>query len=380
MSLEFQACAEPTVGIELELQLLDAESLSLINAIGPLMELYSDKQFVKPEFFQSSVELTSPVCNSTTEARAHMLETLHGLIRRCDELGMALCGAGTHAFDQRLALITPVPRYLSIEREFGFTALTQVAFSTHVHVGMPSGNAAIFVMRHLAPCLPALLAIAANSPFWHGYDTGYAGYRHCILAAAQSYGLPGYFSDWNDFVRFWHVSRRAHIIEAIRDIHWDIRPRPALGTLELRIMDAASTIEKACGLAAFARSLMVYLTQHASADLDPRLPDRLPHHIERINRYRAFHHGLAAEYICDETGKTQPARKLVEDLLELVTPVADGIGEDQGLRAVHQMLIEGPGYACQRKIYKDSGSMQDLTRTLTGDLRHEVLAQIPVRQ
>lgn len=374
MSLEFQPCAEPTVGIELELQLLDAETLGLANAIEPLMKLYSDEQFVKPEFFQSSVELNSPICSSTAEAYAHMLETVSGLIRRCDELGMAVCGAGTHPFDQRLALITPVPRYLSIKDEYGYMARTQVTFATHVHVGMPSGNAAIFVMRHLAPCLPALLAMAANSPFWRGYDTGYAGYRHCILAAAESYGLPGYFGDWNDFVRFWRMSRRAEIIEAIRDIHWDIRPRPSLGTVELRIMDAASTIENACGLAAFARSIMVYLTQHVSADLDARLPDRLPHHIERINRYRAFHHGLSAEYICDETGTTQPMRKLVEDLLELAMPVAEKIGEAQGLGAVLTMLAEGPGYIKQRRTYEETGSMQDVSRSLIRGLRGEVMA------
>ena len=380
MSIEFQACATPTVGIELELQLLDAESLELTNAIGPLMELYSDQQFVKPEFFQSSVELNSPISSDTSEARTHMLATARGLLQHCDELGMRVCGAGTHAFDRKLALITPVPRYLSIKNEFGYTAVTQVTFSTHVHVGMPSGNAAVFVMRHLTPCLPALLAVAANSPFWRGYDTGYAGYRHCILAAAQNYGLPGYFNDWDDFVRFWQMSTRAHMHEAIRDIHWDIRPRPALGTLELRIMDAASTIGHACALAAFARSLMVYLMHRVSADLDRCLPDRLPYHIERINRYRAFHCGLDAEHICDETGRTQPMRKFVDDLIELVMPVAAEIGEYQNMQSLCRMLEQGAGYRRQLGIFEETGSAREVMSCLVGDLRDEAITVEAVNQ
>ena len=55
-----------------------------------------------------------------------------------------------------------------MKAKYGFQGRNQITFATHVHVGTPSGNAAIFVMRHLAPCLPALVAVSANSPFWRG--------------------------------------------------------------------------------------------------------------------------------------------------------------------------------------------------------------------
>ncbi len=359
------------VGIELELQLLDAGTLDLIDGIVPLIELYPEQQFVKPEFFQSSVEITSPPCANTGEARRHLLRTLSELMRNCAGLGMTLCGGGTHTFDRRLALITPLRRYQKLEATYGYIALTQLTFATHVHVGMPSGDTAIFVMRHLTPCLPALLAAAANSPFWRGYDTGFAAYRSCILAASEMYGLPEYFDDWADFTRFYEAAQRAGIWHQIRDIHWDLRPRPDYGTLELRVMDAASTVRDATALAAFVRCLMVYFIEHVGLGVDDCLPRPLPHWLEHINRYRAGHLGLDAEYICDEEGRTRPLRELIAELIALMQPVAQSIDEAEGLADFESLLERGTGYTRQRDYFADRRTMLEVTRQLVADLRRE---------
>lgn len=372
MTIKFESCDQTTVGIELELQLLDTETLDLVDGIVPLIELYPENQFVKPEFFQSSVEITSPPCENTRAAKAHLLQTLAKLMANCANLNMTLCGGGTHAFDRRLALITPLQRYKELEASYGYIALTQLTFATHVHVGMPSGNTAIFVMRHLTSCLPALLAAAANSPFWRGYDTGYAAYRNCILAASENYGLPEYFEDWSDFVAFYRTMRRAELWQQIRDIHWDLRPRPDYGTLELRVMDAASSIRNAAALAAFVRCLMIYFVEHVSTDIDECLPKSLPHWLEHINRYRAGHLGLEADYICDESGRTRPLRDLILNLIELVRPVAIRSGEEAGIAEFETMVRSGAGYARQQQIYKDTESMVEVTRQLATDLQQEV--------
>ena len=51
--MQFPCCSEPTVGVEWELQLLDAETLDLFDGILPLMEFFPDTDFVKPEYIQS---------------------------------------------------------------------------------------------------------------------------------------------------------------------------------------------------------------------------------------------------------------------------------------------------------------------------------------
>lgn len=368
--------SKPTVGIELELQLLDAGNLDLADGIVPLIEFYPRRRYVKPELIQSCVEITTPVCENSAAARSHLLKTLSSVLARCDELGMQLCGAGTHPFGRRLGLITPTPRYLQLKHDFGILGRNQITFGTHVHVGMPSGNAAMFVMRHMTPCLPLLLALGANSPFWRGHDTGYVDYRQCILAAAPSYGLPEIFEDWDDFTRFFKAGQRAGILETFKSIHWDLRPNPDFGTLEVRIMDAASTIEKAALLAALARTIMTYLLDHLNDDLNHWPFRRESIWNAQMNRYNAAHYGLDARYIVDSLGQTRPIRDMIADLLEVITPAAAAIGESDSIAALRTWLQDGLGYGLQRRWLADGHDFQAVTQKLAGQLRAEVDRQV----
>jgi carboxylate-amine ligase len=370
--MDFTPSPRSTVGIELELQLLDSKTLDLADGIIPLIEFFPDRQFVREEFIQSCVEISSPVCEGAGSAADRLRKTLIELRDRCDALGMVLCGSGTHAFGKRLALITPGPRFLHMKADYGIVGRHQLTFATHVHVGMPSGNMAIFVMRHLTPCLPALLAVAANSPFWRGHETGYASYRHCILAASQNYGLPPYFEDWDDFVRFYRMARQAEVFSSVKDIHWDIRPHPDLGTIEIRVMDAASSAQTAAALAAFVRSLVVYLMEHASADLADWPLTRLPRWIEQINRYQASHRGLDAPYIADSEGHLRPLRELVSELLMLIEPVAQKIGEAQGIVFLKSFLSDGAGYERQRRMFEGNKNYRDVVQQLSNALIREI--------
>lgn len=370
--MDFAPSPRPTVGIELELQLVDENTLDLADGIIPLIRFFPGDEEVKPEFIQSCVEISSPVCEDSVSAVDHLLETARAVRNRCAELGMRLAGAGTHAFGKRLGLITPSPRFMDMKSTYGIVGRNQLTFATHVHVGMPSGNMAMFVMRHLIPCLPALLAVAANSPFWRGYDTHYAGYRHAILAAAQSYGLPPYFEDWDDFVRVFQMAQRAEVFSTYKDVHWDIRPHPDFGTLELRIMDATSTLAGAGALAAFARSLVVYLIEHASVDLAEWPVVRLPRWIEHINRYQASLRGLEARYIVNEEGHVRPVRKLTEDLLTLAKPVAERIGEERGIADLESFLAAGAGYERQRRLLAEWDDFTAVTRSLADSLDSEI--------
>ncbi len=64
--MEFNASSKPTVGVEWELQLLDPDTLDLIDGIVPLMEFFPNTEFVKPEYIQSCVELNSCVAETVT--------------------------------------------------------------------------------------------------------------------------------------------------------------------------------------------------------------------------------------------------------------------------------------------------------------------------
>ena len=367
--MEFNTCSEPTVGVEWELQLVNAHTLDLFDGILPLMEFFPDTDFVKPEYIQSCVELTSCVSNTSDRAVAHIRQSLMQILQRCRELEMSVCGAGTHPFCRRLALITPTPRFIWIEKNAGYLAHRQITFSMHVHTGMRSGDEAMCAMSHLIPALPAFIALSANSPFWRGHRTGYAAYRHRILAAASQYGLPITFHDWASFNKFYDAALKSGMIRHLKDIHWGIRPHPDFGTIEIRTMDAASDLQTLRALIAFARTMTVCMARSAPEEVSRVLPLELPAWIEKENCYRASHCALNAEFIYNEKGEHRPLRGLVEDLINFCKPVAHDIGEGKNLKLTRQILIDEPGYSHQLKAYAKSRS----TCAVTEDLKNQLL-------
>ena len=362
--MEFRASCGPTVGVEWELQLLDPITLDLIDGIMPLMEFFPKAEFVKPEYIQSCVELNSCIARNSDHAVSHLAGSLAKTLQRCRELEMDLCGAGTHPFCRRLALITPLPRYQRIERDAGYLAHTQITFSTHVHIGMGSGDEAMRSMSRLIPAIPAFVALSANSPFWRGHGTGHAAYRQRILAATPSYGLPPSFEDWRTFDRFLEAAIRARMIRHFKDIHWDIRPHPDFGTLEIRAMDAASDLRTLHGLVAFARTLALYLAEAPIEEVRDVLPLDLPHWFVKENRYRAAHHGLDADFIVDDRGGCRPVRELIEGLLELCRPKAESIDETEGIRITEELLCGTPGYRRQLQAYEANSSVRSVVEWL----------------
>lgn len=372
--MEFKPSPGPTVGVEWELQLLDPLTLDLIPGIIPLMEFFPDTTFIKPENFQCCVELNSCISDNSDQAIAHIRGSLLKLLQRCKELDMVVCGSGTHPFCRRLALITPLPRYEELKKESGYLAHVQIAFSTHVHIGMSCGDDAIHAMTLLNPAIPAFIALSANSPFWRGHETGHAAYRHRILAAARTYGIPPAFSNWLEFDKFVSAATRSGMIQSIKDIHWDIRPHPDFGTLEIRVMDSATDLPTLHGLVGFARTLALCFKEASAADIGKVLPLDLPDWITRENRYRAANFGLDADYIVNAQGQFRPLRDLIADLFELCEPTAKLIDEEFALQLARNLLETGSGYRNQLSAYEENHSARSVAKTLTKALMEGVTA------
>lgn len=366
--MDYRVGDPQTVGLELELQLLDRQTLDLADGILPLLDLYPDNPWIKPESIQNTVELITPVCRGVGEMHAHLQPLVSGLAGRCESLGMALCGGGTHAFGQKLGLITPMPRYQAMEQRAGFLIHSQITFATHVHLGMHSGDEAITLMHRLKPYLPLLIALSASSPFWRGHDTACASYRHRILAASRSYGVPPSFADWTAFCRFFDASRHAGLFETVNDIHWDIRPRPRFGSLEVRAMDAQPTVSEAMALAAFVRALVAFLRGNPDRD---DLPQPLPWWIEKENHYQASLQGLEAPFIYTEDGAARPLAEIWEGVAAAIEPVAAELGEAGYLAQLRRTVTGGLSYVRQRRVQAGSGSFHDVARSLVTELRDD---------
>ena len=275
--IRFRSTGQSLVGVEYELQMLDAETLDLSEGIIPLLKDPKTGGLVHPEYNQFTIEIATRPCASLPELERHLRTEVGLLVERAREHGLRLSGGGTHPFNTRLAPVTPTARYRRMEREWGFVGYRQVVFGHHVHIGMHDGDEAIAIMQALRPYLPVLLALSASSPYWLGFDTDFASYRSRILSAAHTYGTPPVLASWGEFEKLWQVAGRARMFESFKDMHWDIRPRPDLGTLEIRIMDAAACVSDVIALTALCVALTEYRRRTSKV---PRLITELPPWLE----------------------------------------------------------------------------------------------------
>jgi carboxylate-amine ligase len=370
--LDFIPSRPLTVGVELELQLLDPDSLDLIDGIQPLTERYPDSPYIKPEFIQNTVEVTSRIGDNVADVHAHLVDITRELKHACAELNMATCAAGTHPFGRELATITPSPRYQQMEKVSGIMGHTQITYATHVHIGVETAGEAIHLMRVFKAYLPLLIALSASSPFWRGYDTGYVSYRHCILAASRSYGIPPTFESWEQFTDFFHAMQRAGLFKHFNDIHWDIRLRPHLGTVELRVMDAQPTISEAMQLAALVRVLAHYHLQHRD-----NVPGYLPHALhwwsEKDNCFTASRLGLQANTIVDNDGSFRELQAIWKDVYAAIKSHAVGLGEAGYLEKLKARIEQGDiSYKRQHRIYETTGSCKRVVSSLIRELEDDL--------
>jgi carboxylate-amine ligase len=362
------------VGLELELQLLDAETLRLVDGILPLMAIYPGSPYVKPELIQNTVEIASPVCHDLADLATRVRALVADVQDHAAQLGMRLCGAGTHPFDTRLAIITPGTRYERMCRLLRYYPRTQLAFATHVHVGVATPREMIDVAREFRLLTPLLIALSANSPFWRGFDTGEAAYRHRIIAAGRSYGQAPSFDDVRAFERFYHSAVRAGLLASLRDVHWDIRPRPDLGTVEVRMMDAQSTVGDAIAIAAVIRAAARYLARVPAPARPPGFPKSLSWWFERQNRYAAEFAAVDANVVINDDGDSVALRDQIEVVLETIEEDAARLGDEVHLQSARRLLRDGPGYLRQRAPYHEGHSLEQVTAMLVRTLEYDTSA------
>src|SRR4051794_23808319 len=142
----FRAGSGPTLGVELELQLVDARSMALTGAIeGLLSEVPAAiRGSVKPEFHACCVEVNTGICRDVEEVARDLGSKLEALGRVAGGLGLRLAWGGTHPFGHwKDQPISSSPRYRELAEAYRETLLRQLTFGLHVHVGVEDGDAAI---------------------------------------------------------------------------------------------------------------------------------------------------------------------------------------------------------------------------------------------
>src|SRR5713101_5504765 len=166
--LTFRPSPEATLGVELELPILDHDSGDLAPGAVPLLKICGEEgiQGVTAELMQSMIEVKTGVCSNVNEVRSQLIPILRRVRNLAGSLGYDLAMAGTHPFHRtNMSVVFPAERYERIQDRLAWLTYQRVVFGLHVHVGVPSGDLAVGVTNMLVPYLPHLLALSANSPF-----------------------------------------------------------------------------------------------------------------------------------------------------------------------------------------------------------------------
>jgi carboxylate-amine ligase len=238
-------------------------------------------------------------------------------------------------------------------------------------VGVRSAEKAIAIGNALNAYIPHFLALSASSPFWEGRDTGMASSRSTVFESLPTAGLPYQLSGWAEFEEFMGTLVAAQAITSIREVWWDIRPHPDFGTVELRICDGIPTLTEVTALAAMAQSLVHWLDTRI--DRGEQLP--VPRGwVVRQNKWRAARHGLDADIIIDDEGKRLPLRQAVEDLVEVLSPVAAELHCGDELRLNLATLTHGASYERQRRVVTAGGSLADVVDALVAEFEADRLS------
>jgi carboxylate-amine ligase len=228
----------------------------------------------------------------------------------------------------------------------------------HVHVGMPDEETAIQVCNGLRTHLPLLEGLSANSPFWFGVDAGMASARASLVRSYPGRGVPRPFRDYGDYERSLESTLRAAGMDDRTHLWWDVRLNPRLGTVEVREMDAQTSLRDTLGLAALVHCL-------ARHEAERGLPVELPTAALAWSSFRAARDGLDAE-ILDEDGRVRPLREVAAATLSRLVGVAGELDCVDALEEVWRLLEEGGGAARQRRAF-EAGGIEGLLRALVAE-------------
>ncbi|HEY4998820.1 MAG TPA: YbdK family carboxylate-amine ligase [Usitatibacter sp.] len=371
MPLEFQTSKALSMGVELELMVLNTHDHNLVRGAPDLLARLDKVELkgeVKPEITESMIEVNSSVNTRYDELLEELKDVRDAIVAAADRLNLAVAGGGAHPFhkwnEQR---IFPTERFQRVSSLYGYLAKQFTVFGQHIHIGVESGDDAVYLTHHLAPYIPHFIALSASSPFSQGEDTSFETSRlHAVAAFPLSGQMPP-VRTWSEFNGYFDEMLGYGIVASMKDFYWDIRPKPEYGTVEVRICDTPLTVELAAQLAAYAQTLAADLLRNRRDDESNRV-----YRVYGYNRFQACRFGFEGELV-DPFKHTHT--KLRDDLLETLErlgPAAAALGTTLPLAAIAALAAsEQNDSRWLRERYLETKSLPDVVRLQAGRWRTE---------
>jgi carboxylate-amine ligase len=338
----------PTVGVEQEFHLVDPEDASLKPAVDDVCALLDDavRKRTARELKNCVLEGQSRICDGMEELRESVRQVRTELSEACSRAGVMLAAGGCHPFgDWHRQPYVDDQHYGWVARETGYLTDRMLAFGLHVHVGMRSGDAALYALHEFKRWVFPLLGLSANSPYFEGKDTGLDSTRMHLFSSLPRTDLGPSAEKLSELEILFTQLHRAGDVVVPGDLWWLLRVQPPLGTVEVRVYDLPTDPERVVVLSA--------ITQAAMATFQDRFFDgesrsHLVQEYLNENRWKAMRYGLDTKLIEPETGEVLETREQIRRLLELIAPKADELGSLPWIERVEELLETGNEARWQR--------------------------------
>lgn len=349
-----------TLGVEVELQLIDPQSYNLCSRATDVLHATAHLEKIKQEFYLSTIEVNTDKCTTTQEVEDDLYASLASLQRATKDLGILFSTTGSHPFSKYSDwVVSPTTRYQElIDRNQWLTRRMSV-YGLHVHIGMSSGEDCIRFNNFFMYFLPHLLALSSSSPFWQGIDTGLASCRPTTYEALPTAGQPYHVRTWQDFEHLYKSLKLCGSIKSLKDLWWDLRPSPGFGTLEIRVCDGAATLAETLALVALIHTLAHWFAGNGSWLESVAYP---PYWLSRENKWRAIRYGLDAELVMNTEGKTKLMREDINEWIEKLNPYIKQLGYQTYFSTLEMILSSGTSSERQRKVFAQNKCMTDIVK------------------
>jgi carboxylate-amine ligase len=353
-----------TLGVEEEFLLLDPHTGTNVAAAEQVINALPDavRRYSRLELRRSMVEMVTPVCTDLPElgevlARHRRMAAAAAVTVGATlvAVGATLVAVGATPVDDPQRGVPPAPRYREMVDRYGPVAADPALCGCHVHVGVPGRELAVQVCNRLRVWLPVVQALAANSPFHAGADTGHASWRSVQLTRWAGVGPTPHFESAVDYDATVAALVASGVMIDDAMVYWYARPSASYPTVEVRVGDVCSTVQDTVLIAALVRALVVTMIDDELAGVPmPEVRDC----VVAAAHWRAAREGLDGTLMDLRLGSTRPAWDLVDDLLATVSPALLRHGDMEWVVAqLAHLRRHGTGAARQRDVFRRTGDI-----------------------
>lgn len=340
------------VGVEEEFLIVDGTTGRPV-ALGPVLQRATEYPNLSSEMKQEQIE----TCTLPQLTLAELAQDVTAGRRNADALarlaGARAVALGTSPLPVE-STVVPGERFGQLMERYGLTAVEQLTCGCHVHVEIESDDEGVAILDRIRIWLPVLQAIASNSPFWHGTDSGFAGYRSQAWNRWPTTGPTDIFGS----AAAYHAHVRQMLGSGVpldkASLYFDARLSDHHPTVEVRVADVCLFADDSVLLAALVRALAETAARQWRGGVSP-VP--VPTAQLRLASWQASRFGLEGDLIHPLIGEPRPASDVLVALLDSVRPVLAAQGE---LETVELLLIQvmarGTGAVAQRRAFACTGS------------------------